>query len=149
MIVIDEYSQNEIISFWRGRHLYFYLRDPKRKTFIKRLNKLYICYIAVFERCYSGRERKGRGKTRENDIHVEFLRCEEVDVFDNPRAEEDIEDIKASLETEADFCAMEYGNFGGNGWDKTQFVFATKQIYEEVPCLNDRCKGDLPDVKID
>ena len=149
MIITDEYSQNEIISFWRGKHLYFYLRDPKRKTFIKRLQKLYICFIAVFERCYSGRERKGKGKTSTNDIHVEFLRCEEVDVYDNPRAEEDIEDIKASLETEADFCAMEYNDFGGHGWDKTQFVFTTKQIYEEVPCLNDRCKGDLPDVKVD
>ncbi|MCI4464009.1 MAG: hypothetical protein JHC30_07585 [Caldisericum sp.] len=141
--IVDEYSQNQITYFWRGGRLYFYLRDPKRKTFIKRLNKLYVCYIAVFERCYSGKDRKGKGRTKENDIHVEFVKCEEINVFNNPDAENDIENAKFELEDEAIDCALKYNDFGGNGWDKSQFIFTSQIFFNEVDCENDRCRGVL------
>jgi hypothetical protein len=141
--MIDEYSQNQITYFWRGNRLYFYLIDPKRKTFIKRLHRLYVCYIAVFERCYSGKERKGRGKTRENDIHVEFVKCEEINVYNNNKADADIDWAKYELEDQAIDCALQYNDFGGNGWDKTQFIFTSEKFFDEVDCENDRCAGVL------
>ncbi len=134
LIYEEETTGNEIIFFIRQGKLYAYLRDRKTKKFIKRIMEFYVITHAVFERCYA--ERKGRGRSKSNNLHVESHSSTYVFVEFNS-LEEVLDAIASAIEENAEKVNECFDKFGVDP-DVIENILGLEEIGEV--CYYDRCE---------
>jgi hypothetical protein len=134
---LDDFTHEEIIFFMRQGKLYSYLREKESKRFIKRLRIVYLIYRGVFEKCYS--ERKDKGKSKSNNLHLETHLSSEIEV--NPYLSlsefaNSINDIFKQLHNYAlENCFNEYNVLP----EQEEYALSSESQVEE-PCYMDRCE---------
>ena len=136
LVFLDDFTHNEIIFFTRQGKLYSYLREKESKRFIKRLRIVYLVYRAIFEKCYS--ERKDKGKSKSNNLHLESHQIAEVEVDINLSLSEfanSINDIFKQLHNYAlENCFNEYNVLP----EQEEYALSSESQTEEL-CYMDRC----------
>jgi hypothetical protein len=137
LVFTDDFSHEDIIFFVRQGKLYSYLRDKQTKRFIKRLKSVYLVYRAIFEKCYE--ERKDRGKSKSNNIHLETHLSSELEVNPYLSIEELLEVIKDIFEDLRNKALEECFNEFNLTPEQEEYALSSEPIIEE-PCYMDRCE---------
>ena len=127
----------EILCFERRGKIYCFLRDRKTKRFIQKLDKFNIQYIGVFERCYPGGCRKGKGCSPSNNIHVECHECETIYSSDHDNIWSMMGEIQFRQDAMRDYCIRYCFSEYGVEPEKEMFMATVWTCNYE--CYMDRC----------
>ena len=134
---LDDFTHNEIIFFTRQGKLYTYLRDKETKRFIRRLRTVYLIYRAIFERCY--KERKDKGKSKSNNIHLESHVSSEIEVDINLSLSEFVELLNETFEELRNKALEECFSRYNIVPEQEETALSSEEEVEEI-CYMDRCE---------
>ena len=114
------------------------LRDPETKRFVKGVNVFGIRYVAVFEACYPGGCRKGKGCSPTNNLHVECQNFRRIEVRGYTSIRDLLIDIQILIDEMYDKCMDKcFDKYGVEPEDEDLFIH-TEADYTPV-CYADRC----------
>ncbi len=137
LVFLDDFTHNEIIFFTRQGRLYAYLREKESKRFIKRLRIVYLVYRAIFEKCYE--ERKDKGKSKSNNLHLESHLSSELEVNPYLSLEQLLEAIKEIFEKLRNRSLLEcFSEYNLIPEQEETAISSESQV--EEPCYMDRCE---------